>query len=171
MQRAIRLPFFRHLAEGAVILLKETAKSDADALRLKQLVFERLNSGGTRLEPQETRNAIFDGPLNRLGVKLSKTAALCRLWDIPEPTQEEIDGGQPSEDRIQHESFRRMDDVELVLRFFAYRQKHRLHKGGRSLAAYLDAYLQHGNHFSDATLISGVALSHHDPLGGGNVRA
>jgi Protein of unknown function DUF262 len=136
---------------SSVILLKETAKSDTEALRLKQMVFERLNSGGEQLTPQETRNAIFDGPLNRLCIKLSKTAALCRLWDIPEPDQAEIDGGLPSEARSQHEAFRRMEDVELVLRFFAYRQKHRLHKG-TSLSIYLDNYLRQGNEFSETTL-------------------
>lgn len=133
---------------SSVILLKETAKNEADALRLKQMVFERINSGGERLTPQETRNAIFDGPLNRLCIELSKSKALCRLWAIPEPEEDELSGGQPSEDRVQNESFRRMEDVELVLRFFAYRQKHNLHKSGTSLATYLDAYLQYGNKFT-----------------------
>jgi hypothetical protein len=135
---------------SSVILLKETAKSQIEALRLKQMVFERINSGGEQLTPQETRNAIYDGPLNRLCIKLSKAGALCRLWDIPEPEQAEIDGGPPSEDRIQHETFRRMEDVELVLRFFAYRQKHKLHRG--ALSNYLDEYLRHGNNFSETTL-------------------
>ena len=137
---------------SSVILLKETAKSDADALRLKQMVFERLNSGGERLTPQETRNAVFDGPLNRLCVKLSKTAALCRLWDLPEPEPEEIAGGLPSETRVENEAFRRMEDVELVLRFFAYRQKHRLHKSTVPLATYFDFYLRNGNSFSSGVI-------------------
>jgi hypothetical protein len=138
---------------SSVILLKETAKSGEDALRLKQLVFERLNSGGARLTFQESRNAIFDGPLNRLCIKLSKNGALCRLWDIPEPEAAEIAGGPPSEERLQKEEFRKMEDVELVLRFFAYRQKQRLHKSGVPLSWYLDDYLRYGNiSFSDATL-------------------
>lgn len=137
---------------SSVILLKETAKNEADALRLKQMVFERLNTGGERLTFQETRNAIYDGPLNRLCIKLSKDSALCRLWGIPEPEQDELDGGLPSEERVQYEAFRRMEDVELVLRFFAYRQKHRLHKGGIRLAAYLDTYLQHGNNFTETVI-------------------
>lgn len=46
-----------------------------------------------------------------------------------------------------------MADVELVLRFFAYRQKHRLHKSGVALFRYLDQYLQYGNtKFSPETL-------------------
>ena len=136
---------------SSVILLKETAKSEEDALRLKQMVFERLNSGGERLTPQETRNAIFDGPLNRLCIRLSKDGALCRLWGIPEPEETELEGGPPSQERAENEAFRRMEDVELVLRFFAYRQKHRLQKG-TGLTTYLDAYLRHGNGFDQGVL-------------------
>jgi Protein of unknown function DUF262 len=143
---------------SSVILLKETAKSGAEALRLKQMVFERLNSGGAELTPQETRNAIFDGRLNRLCIRLSKIGALCRLWGIPEPAPEELDGGLPSMERAQYEAYRRMDDVELVLRFFAYRQKHRLHKGGTSLATYLDTYLQNANDFATPVITHFEAL-------------
>lgn len=144
---------------SAIILLKETAKTEEEALQLKQLVFERLNSGGAKLEPQESRNAIFDGPLNGLCLKLSKNASLCRLWNIPEAGEEEINGGPASDDRVHNDDFRKMEDVELVLRFFAYRQKHRLHKSGVSLSRYLDDFLRHGNRtFSPATLSALDAL-------------
>lgn len=116
------------------------------------MVFERINSGGAKLTPQETRNAIYDGPLNRLCIRLSKNAALCRLWEIPLPDPEELKGGAPSEARHQSEAFRRMEDVELVLRFFAFRQKHKLHKSSVPLSVYFDSYLHHGNDFSEATL-------------------
>lgn len=102
---------------SSVILLKETAKSEEEALRLKQLVFERINSGGVKLEPQETRNAILDGLMNQMCVELSRNGALCRLWGIPEPEEEERNGGPPSEARINNEDYRKMSDVELVLRF------------------------------------------------------
>lgn len=139
---------------SSVILLKETAHSEEDALRLKQLVFERINSGGVRLSPQESRNALFDGPMNHLCIRLSRTPALCRLWGIPEPEAQEIEGGLPSDERINNEDFRKMTDVELVLRFFAYRQKHRLHKSGEPLSSYFDRYLRKGNFFPQATLDS-----------------
>ncbi len=137
---------------SSVILLKETAKNEDEALRLKKMVFERLNSGGTKLTPQETRNAIFDGDLNRLCIRLSKNASLCRLWSLPLPDERELSGdGTPSDERRENEDFRKMDDVELVLRFFAFRQKQRLHKSTVPLSVYLDAYLRHGNAFPQAT--------------------
>lgn len=139
---------------SSVILLKETAKNEEDALRLKQMVFERINSGGAKLTPQETRNAIYDGPLNRLCIRLSKSAPLCRLWGLPPADEQELGGGSPSVERLQSEDFRRMEDVELVLRFFAFRQKHKLHKSTVPLSVYLDSYLRHGNGFGQATLQS-----------------
>jgi hypothetical protein len=133
----------RHLS--SVILLKETAKNEEDALKLKQMVFERINSGGAKLTSQETRNAIFDGPLNRLCIRLSKNPSLCRLWGIPIPDTAELEGGLPTEERLKNEDFRKMEDVELVLRFFAFRQKRELHKSTIPLSVYLDNFLRHGN--------------------------
>lgn len=139
---------------SSVILLKETAKNEDDALRLKQMVFERLNSGGTKLTSQETRNAIFDGELNRLCIRLSRNTALCRLWGLPLPDERELLGdGTPSDERRENDDFRRMNDVELVLRFFAFRQKSKLHKSTVPLSDYLDAYLRHGNAFPKHTLV------------------
>jgi hypothetical protein len=137
---------------SSVILLKETAKNEEDALQLKQMVFERINSGGAKLTPQETRNAIYDGDLNRLCIRLSKNESLCRLWGLPVPSADEVDGGNPSEDRLKNEDFRRMEDVELVLRFFAFRQKRDLHKSTVPLSVYLDSYLRYGNTLSHDVL-------------------
>lgn len=131
---------------SSVILLKETAKNNEDAADLKKMVFERLNSGGVRLTHQESRNAIFNGPLNQLCLELSRNASLCRLWNIPLPDEAELSDQGPSKERLDNQMFREMADVELVLRFFAYRQKHDLHKG--ALSIYLDKFLQYGNSFS-----------------------
>jgi len=131
---------------SSIILLQETAKSPHEAQRLKQLVFERINSGGVQLEPQESRNAIYDGPLNRLCIQLARNPYLCRMWDIPEPTTIELETGVFSDELLENETFRRMEDVELVLRFFAYRQ--RLLHDQTALNVYLDEFLRRGNSFS-----------------------
>ncbi|HEV2150213.1 MAG TPA: DUF262 domain-containing protein [Longimicrobiaceae bacterium] len=128
---------------SSIILLQETAKNETEALRLKQLVFERINSGGIKLEPQESRNAIYNGPLNQLCISLARNVYLCRMWGIPEPTPEEIQYGTVPDALLENESYRKMDDVELVLRFFAYRQRLQHHKG--ALRDYLDRFLKHGN--------------------------
>jgi len=135
---------------SSIILLRETAKNPLEAERLKQLVFERINSGGEALKDQESRNAIYNGPLNRLCIQLSRNKYLCRTWDIPEPTEEELAGGQVADAAIANERFRTMADVELVLRFFAHRQRRRV--GAGALNIYLDRYLQQGNLFPQRTL-------------------
>jgi hypothetical protein len=134
---------------SSIILLHETAKSDEEAQRLKQLVFERLNSGGVKLEPQESRNAIYNSPLNQLCIKLSRNKYLCKMWGIPEPTPGE-QSGKASDELVNNDSYRTMEDVELVLRFFAYRQRLDQQKG--ALEDYLDHYLKLGNLKSKALL-------------------
>lgn len=135
---------------SSVVLLRETASDPVEAQRLKQLVFERINSGGVKLSDQESRNAIFDGGMNRLCIRLSRDAALCRTWGIPAPDESELNGEDINPQARSDELFRRMDDVELVLRFFAYRQ--RLSNQNGALKGFLDSYLRHANNFSPAVL-------------------
>lgn len=140
---------------SSIILLQESAHSEEEALRMKQLVFERINSGGVKLEPQETRNALHNGPMNALCIELSKNIYLRRLFGIPYVN----DSGDPtmdseyavSKDSIEekldvHPLYRDMSDVELVLRFFALRNIDGYSK--RTFHNFLDAYLNSANHFS-----------------------
>lgn len=129
---------------SSIILLQETAKDEAEAQRLKQLVFERINSGGIKLEAQESRNAIYNGPLNELCIKLSRNRYLCKCWGIPEPTKEELETRRAPKKLQNNKDYRMMNDVELVLRFFAYRQRLDHQKSG-GLSIYLDNFLKYGN--------------------------
>lgn len=132
---------------SSIILLNETAKTPEEADIMKQMVFDRINSGGEQLKPQEKRNANFDGKLNRLCIKLSENHSLCKTWGIPL----HVDGSEGIHtDRAANKLFKVMYDVELVLRFFAYRQKHNLHTN--SLESYLDRYLEQGNYLSQEVL-------------------
>lgn len=135
---------------SSIILLQETAKSDIEAKRLKQLVFERINSGGEKLTPQETRNALYPGGLNNLCISLARTNSFCRMWNIPEPTLEEISDGTPSQELIENHLYSKMQDVELVLRFFAYRQIEKWENP--SLEVFLDEFIRKGNLFENTIL-------------------
>lgn len=132
---------------SAVILLHETGKTPEEADLLKQLVFERINSGGVDLTPQESRNALLPGRMNRLCLDLADTPSFRRLWGIT-TTEETSEGGE--DPLTAHPFYRSMYDVELVLRFFAYRQRL---AGGvgprRNLRGYLDSYLSAANHYSE----------------------
>ena len=113
-----------------ITLLKESAASIERADRIKRLVFERLNTGGVKLLPQEIRNAIYNGIGNEMCQDLSQNILFKTLWDIP--TENSIDEADYDlQDQIEDEKlqrrlernalYKRMYDVELVLRFFAMR--------------------------------------------------
>ncbi len=68
---------------SSIVLLKETGSGPTAAAKLTKTVFERLNSGGARPSHQETRNAVYEGPLNRLCLDLSKNKTFREMWGIP----------------------------------------------------------------------------------------
>ncbi|MCB4748758.1 MAG: DUF262 domain-containing protein [Sulfurovum sp.] len=125
---------------SSIVLLEETAKTEEEAEELKQIVFERLNSGGEKLTPQETRNALYNGKFNTLCIKLSSTKIFKEMWDIP----------SDEEELLTHDMYKKMQDVELVLRFFAYR--HLAQIKNYPIAYFLDEYLKQANLFPDKTI-------------------
>jgi hypothetical protein len=147
---------------SSIILLQETARDEMEAIRLKQLVFERINSGGEKLEPQESRNALYNGRLNQLCIKLARTDSFCKMWGIPTdsdleklslPDQASLpfdEDSEPSDILQTNAMYKKMQDVELVLRFFAYRQLSEVEQG--RLRDFLDLYLKQGNLFPDDLL-------------------
>lgn len=131
---------------SSIILLKETAKTSDEAQRLKQMVFERINSGGEKLEPQETRNALYNGPLNQLCIELARNNYFCKMWNIPEPIEEEEINQRTYKELLENKMYQKMTDVELVLRFFAFRHIEKWEK--MSLEDFLDYFLKKGNLFN-----------------------
>jgi len=144
---------------SSIILLKETATDEEKAVMLKKMVFERLNSGGVKLESQETRNAVYDGPLNQLCIKLSENEKFRRMWGIPlDPNPEEKDVDEEMDETIDESTkagtqmFQKMEDVELVLRFFAYRRIGEFKAGLNKISEFLDRFIVLGNKFSEDNL-------------------
>lgn len=136
---------------SSIILLKETARDEQQAAQLKKLVFQRLNSGGVALSHQEARNAVYRGKLNDLCLELSKNVAFRKMWQIPEEPRADI--GETDDSLSQGEKmFQKMDDVEIVLRFFAYRHLSNRDMGLNNISMFLDRFLAEGNKFSDTVL-------------------
>lgn len=106
---------------SSIILLKETAKSAEEEIHLKQIVFERINSGGTKLEYQESRNALYPGPFNNLCIKLARHKVFCKIFGIPEPDKSEVAGIRLNPNIDENAMYCKMSDVETVMRFFAMR--------------------------------------------------
>lgn len=124
---------------SSIVLLSETAKTIEEADFLKKIVFERLNSGGEKLTPQETRNALYNGEFNQLCLELAKNEKFRKMWNIPLESEGE-------NKLLESEPYRKMEDAELVLRFFACRQ---LDKWTSSIDKFLDVFLQEANNYND----------------------
>lgn len=120
---------------SAIILLKETATNDHQEKLMKRFVFERLNTGGVELSPQEIRNALYSSDFNERLTKMAETSNFRDLWGA-----------------LESEDFRRMEDCELVLRFFAYKSatKYNLAK---STSSILDLYAQKARDFSETEIL------------------
>jgi hypothetical protein len=119
-----------------VTVLSESSESEDDAFAIKQLVFERLNTGGVKLSPQEIRNAIYAGAFNDELIRLSRLDVHRKLWGMPKFSSVE-ERSLPRE--LSERSFYlQMEDVEVILRFFALR--HADHYAG-GMREFLDFYM------------------------------
>ena len=150
---------------SSIILLKETAANEEQAAMLKKMVFERLNSGGVKLGSQETRNAVYNGPLNKLCLDLSANEKFRRMWGIPlDPKPEEKNADEEMDETIDESTtagihmFEKMEDVELVLRFFAYRKIGEFKAGLNKISDFLDRFIVVGNKFPQEGLAAYRAM-------------
>ena len=133
---------------SSIILLKETAKSEEEASRMKQMVFSRINSGGAKLEDQEYRNSQYASAFNNMIIELARNQYFCEIFDIPQRTDEEdLFGDNISIDLKENQLFSKMKDVEYVLRFFAMRNIQAWNKG--TLSKFLDQVLEDSRTLQD----------------------
>ena len=93
-------PFLiRRLEERSIRCLRIDSTLDQ---QVKYDIFERLNSGAVKLEPQELRNATCRGPFKKLIKELAKNKFFVINTNLTMKKKE------------------KMEDEELVLRFFAF---------------------------------------------------
>jgi hypothetical protein len=87
-------------------------------------VFERINTTGRTLLPQEIRNCIYQGDLNTLLVELNANNSWRGLFGLPTPES-------------------RMRDMEFILRFFALSSEEfaHEHKERISLKKFLNSFM------------------------------
>lgn len=121
---------------SSIVLLKESAPDDEDAILLRQIVFERLNTGGVKLERQEIRNAIYQGPLNDALLELTRNELFRKAWGLPRYAPEELTNLSLPIHEIPFYS--KMEDAEVVLRFFALRHASNFKWG---MQGFLDLYM------------------------------
>jgi hypothetical protein len=122
----------------AVVLLAETRGVGSDDLDVRRVVFDRLNTGGTRLNPQELRNALYPGTLNALLIRVARSEPFTTTWSIPPRSATEVE--EPSEALQKNPLFASLANAELVLRFLGLRAAIENERPG-SLRRILDRFM------------------------------
>lgn len=99
---------------------------------LKFEVFERLNTGSASLTDQEVRNCIYRGSFNTMLKRLATNPKFQELISLPEAARNT------------------MKDVELVLRFFAYRELGDETDYSDNYSEYLNTHMECNREISSA---------------------
>lgn len=118
---------------SAITLMSDTSGSEDNSIELRAQVFERLNTGGERLNPQELRNSLYSGPFNDMIVSLSKESDFTGSWDIPNHEENTLADESVTEALRNNILFKRMTDVEIVLRFYAFQNDEKISGSVRSM--------------------------------------
>jgi hypothetical protein len=116
----------------AIIILRQ---SDQE---VKFEVFQRLNTGGVKLNPQEIRNSTWPGPFNNLVLELSTAKPFHKLLRISNPQRSAI--------------FKEMRDAEFVLRYFTFRTTWATFSGG--MMRHMDDFMFNNQELADEELDS-----------------
>lgn len=115
----------------AVIILRQ---SDPD---IKFEVFQRLNTGGVKANPQEIRNSAWPGSLNNLILELSVNPRFHQLLHI--------------RDRDRSAIYKEMRDAEFVLRYLTFRDTWKTFSGG--MMRHMDQFMATNQHTADDDLV------------------
>jgi len=130
---------------AAVVLLAETRNPEDDDFDVRRILFDRLNTGGEKLSPQELRNALYPGNFNKMLIKLARSDEFTKTWGIPSFSIEEDE--YIPENLAKNALYKNMADCELVLRFFAIEEAIKRSDRG-SLKKLLDSCME--RHYKDA---------------------
>jgi len=128
------------------VVLRESTQNEEEAMFLRHTVFERLNTGGIELSAQEIRNCILQSDFNNLLIELSRYDIF--RWSMGLPyfsEEEELGRGKITQYRM----YQKMEDVELILRFFALRHVEHYTKG---MKGFLDLYMARAKNFNDSDI-------------------
>ena len=105
-----------------VLLLESEQERVAGRLSLtdiRRFIFDRLNTGGTKLNPQEIRNALNPGVFNKVIIDLTRNELFTKVFDIPPYVEADPNDYYESPARQGNLLYSSMGDCQLVLRYFA----------------------------------------------------
>lgn len=131
---------------SAITLMSDTSGGDDNSIELRAQVFERLNTGGERLNAQELRNSLYSGTFNDMIISLSKERPFTSSWEIPDHEENTLADGSVTEELKDNVLYKRMTDVEIVLRFFAFQKDENISGSVRSM---LDTTMKSNRNMTD----------------------
>lgn len=113
---------------SAIVLLLESQPAEATPRRLqltdiRRFIFDRLNTGGTKLNPQEIRNALNPGNFNKIIIELTRFDLFTEVFDIPPYVEADQNDYYENPERQKNSLYASMGDCQLVLRYFALKDK------------------------------------------------
>jgi hypothetical protein len=122
---------------SAIVLLleSETDKSHGrlTLTDIRRFIFDRLNTGGTKLNPQEIRNALNPGPFNKMIIELTRVDLFTMAFDIPPYLESDPNDYCENPDRQRNALYSSMGDCQLVLRYFALKEDTNIRGSMRSM--------------------------------------
>lgn len=105
---------------SAIVLLLESEPAENLTLTdIRRFIFDRLNTGGTKLNHQEIRNAIYPGLFNDALIELSRYDKFTETFEIPPYTEANPNDYYENEKRQKNNLYSSMGDCQLILRYFA----------------------------------------------------
>lgn len=115
----------RNSSIHAIVFEQKEPKDDTGMYQ----IFERINTSGRSLKPQEIRNCVYHSKFNSLLIKLNKNTDWREIFGMPED--------EP-----------RMADIELLLRMFAFADLHNQKENKQkqiNLVKYLNTYMKYNS--------------------------
>jgi hypothetical protein len=100
-----------------------------------------------QLGNQELRNTLYHGEFNQLLFKLAANKVFREAWKLPPVTHDEMI--KPPPELLKHRIYRTMEDVEIVLRFFALRHHEHYQRG---MQGFLDLYMIMAREFNKSDI-------------------
>ncbi|HQS81466.1 MAG TPA: DUF262 domain-containing protein [Thiobacillus sp.] len=120
-----------------VLLLESDSERSPDnkftITDVRRFIFDRLNTGGTKLNAQEIRNAIYPGAFNKAVVNLTRAKLFTDIFRIPPYIETNPNDYYENPDRQKNTLYSSMGDCQLVLRYFALRDDENIRGSMKSM--------------------------------------